>query len=151
MLTLILLATCIPILAGVAYVAVRDKYPKLLADVRGIALQTVIIIVVLLAIAGAVAGVLLSRTGDATSALESQEIVPGLVTDATTCGAYRMGGVAGSVSGNTCTWEDSTTGAAVSSPVDVTRSKCLLVRGTYIDPITTTGSEVPGRCELTIS
>lgn len=45
------------------------------ADARGIALQTVIIIVVLLAIAGAVAGVLLTRGGEATSQLERTDVV----------------------------------------------------------------------------
>ena len=39
-------------------------------DERGIALQTVIIIVVMLAIAGAVAGVLLNRAGQVTDDLE---------------------------------------------------------------------------------
>ena len=45
------------------------------ADVRGVALQTVIVIVVLLAIAGAVAGVLISRGGEAVAEAERQDIV----------------------------------------------------------------------------
>ncbi len=44
------------------------------ADVRGIALQTVIIIVVLLAIAGTVAGVLLTRGEQATTQLERTNV-----------------------------------------------------------------------------
>ena len=43
-------------------------------DTRGIALQTVIIMVVMLAIAGAVAAVLLSRGSETTGQLESQAI-----------------------------------------------------------------------------
>ena len=43
-------------------------------DMRGIALQTIIIMVVLLAIAGTVAGVLLNRAGSETDRLENQEI-----------------------------------------------------------------------------
>ena len=43
-------------------------------DERGIALQTVIIMVVLLAIAGAIAAVLLTRGGEAASQLEAQSI-----------------------------------------------------------------------------
>ena len=43
-------------------------------DMRGIALQTIIIMVVLLAIAGTVAGVLLNRAGQETARLEEQSI-----------------------------------------------------------------------------
>ena len=43
-------------------------------DERGIALQTVIIMVVLLAIAGGVAAVLLTRGSEATSELQAQEV-----------------------------------------------------------------------------
>lgn len=74
MLTLILLATCVPVLVGSAYLAMRNKCPQLLADARGIALQTVIVIVVLLAIGGAVAGVLLSRGDQAVADLQRQDI-----------------------------------------------------------------------------
>lgn len=86
MLTLILLATCVPVLAGVTYLAIQDKMPHIVADVRGIALQTVIIVVVLLAVAGAVAGVLISRGREAVSDLESQDIgVRTLYTDSPAC------------------------------------------------------------------
>ena len=72
MLTLVALSTCVPILAGIASVAVRTKRPRLVADTRGVALQTVIVIVVLLAIAGAVAGVLVSRGSETVASLEGQ-------------------------------------------------------------------------------
>ncbi len=72
MLTTILLATIVPILTGVAYVALRNRFPQRIADIRGIALQTVIVIVVLLAIAGAVAGVLIARGDQAVDNLASQ-------------------------------------------------------------------------------
>ena len=75
MLTIILLATIAPILTGVAYVALRNTFPQRVADIRGIALQTVIVIVVLLAIAGAVAGVLISRGDQAVAILKRQNIV----------------------------------------------------------------------------
>ena len=52
----------------------RNRRPQFLDDVRGIALQTVIVIVVLLAIAGAVAGVLISRGDEAVANLEAEEI-----------------------------------------------------------------------------
>ena len=74
MLTIMLLAIGLPVLAGTAYVVLRNSRPQLLADMRGIALQTVIVIVVLLAIAGAVAGVLVTRGGQAVTELEGQEI-----------------------------------------------------------------------------
>ena len=60
MFTAIVLAIAVPSVAGAAFLALRNRLPGLVADVRGIALQTVIIMVVLLAVAGAVAGVLLS-------------------------------------------------------------------------------------------
>ena len=86
MLTIILLATIVPILTGVAYVALRNTFPQRVADIRGIALQTVIVIVVMLAIAGAVAGVLLTRGGEAVAELEGQELnVKGEAGDAAEC------------------------------------------------------------------
>ena len=74
MLTVAFLSLIVPTLVGAAYLAVRSRLPILVADVRGIALQTVIIMVVLLAIAGGVAAVLLSRGGDAVSDIERQQI-----------------------------------------------------------------------------
>ena len=62
------------------------------ADIRGIALQTVIVIVVMLVIAGGVAGVLLSRGGDVISDLESQETAS---INATNCGAFTLRDTAG--------------------------------------------------------
>ena len=73
MLTIILIAIGVPVLAGTAYLALRNTRPQFLADVRGIALQTVIIMVVLLAIAGAVAGVLIARGDDAVTNLQAQD------------------------------------------------------------------------------
>ena len=74
MLTVIVLSIVVPSMAGVTYLALRGRLPNLVADVRGIALQTVIIMVVLLAIAGGVAAVLLSRGGQAVTDLERQDI-----------------------------------------------------------------------------
>ena len=75
MLTVVVLSLLVPSLAGVAYLALRGRLPNLVADVRGIALQTVIIMVVLLAIAGGVAAVLLSRGGEAVTDIERQQII----------------------------------------------------------------------------
>ena len=65
-------------------------------DERGIALQTVIIMVVLLAIAGAVAAVLLSRANETTTQLENTDPVAGFfagINDYDQCVA--AGGFAG--------------------------------------------------------
>lgn len=70
----IMVSTVVPIVAGAALLAAHGRLPRLAADVRGIALQTVIIMVVLLAIAGAVAGVLLTRGGEAVEDIERQDI-----------------------------------------------------------------------------
>ncbi len=74
MITAIVVSAVLPLAAGAAFLAVRNRVPRLVADVRGIALQTVIVMVVLLAIAGAVAAVLLSRGSDAISEVEDQNI-----------------------------------------------------------------------------
>ncbi len=74
MFPVVLAAVAIPSAIGLAYLAVRRRLPQSVADVRGIALQTVIIMVVLLAIAGGVAAVLLSAGGEAVEDLQRQKI-----------------------------------------------------------------------------
>lgn len=74
MLTAVVVSIAVPALAAIGYRTVRNRSPRVAADVRGIALQTVVIIVVLLAIAGAVAGVLVARGGQAVRSLESTPI-----------------------------------------------------------------------------
>ena len=74
MLVVIALSLALPVAAGTAFVALRGRASSLIADARGIALQTVIIMVVLLAIAGGVAAVLLSRGGEAITDIERQQI-----------------------------------------------------------------------------
>ncbi len=61
MFAVILISVGVPILTLAAFFALRKRVPNLVADVRGIALQTVIILVVLIAIAGAIAAVLVTR------------------------------------------------------------------------------------------
>jgi hypothetical protein len=80
----------VPLILGVATIGFRAGAPKLASDLRGIALQTVIVIVVLLAIAGAVAGVLLSRGGEAVAEAERQDITraPSEFSDDGLCNAY---------------------------------------------------------------
>lgn len=74
MLTAIVVSTAVPIAVGGILLAAYNRLPKLAADARGIALQTVIVMVVLLAIAGGVAAVLLTRGGEAVTDIENQEI-----------------------------------------------------------------------------
>ena len=74
MLTATVLAVFVPCAAGTVIAAARSTRPGLAADARGIALQTVIIMVVLLAIAGGVAAVLLNRGGEAVTDIERQQI-----------------------------------------------------------------------------
>ena len=78
MLTVGILSVTIPVVAGLVYLlAQRGKLSKLAADARGIALQTVIIMVVLLAIAGGVAAVLIASGNEAVTDLENQDITRG--------------------------------------------------------------------------
>ena len=74
MLAGIILSVAVPALIFSAHWVLRKRHPNLVADVRGIALQTVIIIVVLLAIGGGVAGVLLSRGGAAINNVKDQPV-----------------------------------------------------------------------------
>ena len=74
MLTSIILAFAVPAVAAMAFLALRGRLPRLASDVRGIALQTVIILVVLLAIAGGVSAVLLTAGGEAVDDLDNQQV-----------------------------------------------------------------------------
>ena len=70
--TVIVLSIVVPSVAGAVYLALRGRLSSPVGDTRGIALQTIIILVVLLAIAGAVAAVVLTRAGTETDRLESE-------------------------------------------------------------------------------
>ena len=74
MITVVLLSVGVLSLSGVALMGLRRRSESISADISGIALQTVIIMVVLLVIAGAVAGVLLTRGNEAVSDLEQQDL-----------------------------------------------------------------------------
>ena len=66
-------ATTGPVAAAVVVSrTLRRRLPAAAADSRGIALQTVIVIVVLLAVAGAVSGVLLTRGQEGVTELERE-------------------------------------------------------------------------------
>ena len=97
MTTAIIVSLLVPIAAAVAFLFARNRLPKPAVDSRGIALQTIIVIVVLLAIAGAVAAVLINRAGEETGRLTVGEA---------DCEATDMGGVAGAwaAATSTCTW-----------------------------------------------
>ena len=84
MITLVAVAAGIPVLVLLACLGMRRiqslPFARTLAlarggDMRGIALQTIIVMVVLLAIAGAVAGVLLARGSEETDRLDEVESV----------------------------------------------------------------------------
>ena len=90
MLAAIVLSVAIPAVAGLVYLVRRYRPDLTVSDVRGVALQTVIVMVVLLAIAGAVAGVLLTRGGEAVTEAERQDITrePSDFTNDKLCEAY---------------------------------------------------------------
>ena len=72
MLTVTVLSIVVPSVAAAVFMALRGRLPIPVADRRGIALQTIIIMVVLLAIAGAVAAVLITRAGTETDRLDAE-------------------------------------------------------------------------------
>lgn len=94
------LALGVPAALGAAWLASRRSWSPAVADIRGIALQTVIIIVVMLVIAGGVSAVLLTRGTDVVSDLESQDIAINVSED--NCTAQVLGGHVGAVSSNDC-------------------------------------------------
>lgn len=75
MIAVAIVSLMVPLIVGLATIGIPAGAPRLVSDVRGVALQTVIVIVVLLAIAGAVAGVLITRGGEAVAEAEQQEIL----------------------------------------------------------------------------
>ena len=101
-------------------------------DERGIALQTVIIMVVLLAIAGTVAAVLFSRASDVTGELEAQDVTATKIDTEVECERNKMGDAVGvwtpSGTGGTCLWTDT-----ADDKNEVTNGRCLLVGGVFAD------------------
>jgi len=142
MATVILVSLMTPIVVGVLLLAARRGLPQLAADVRGIALQTVIVIVVMLAIAGAVAGVLLSTGAEVTSNLEESDLATGLVQSEAECNGYEMpiidgGSDFGEESSDKCRW-DAGSGKKFSA------RQCTLQNGalTMSDQICTTAHDI---------
>lgn len=88
----LVLALAAPAALGAAWLASRRSWRPAVADNRGIALQTVIVIVVMLVIAGGVAGVLLSRGADVTADLQNQNTAS---VTAENCTTFRLNGIAG--------------------------------------------------------
>ena len=96
-------------------------------DERGIALQTIIIMVVLLAIAGSVAAVLFSRASDVTGELESQDVTSATIDTNAECVNHFMGDEGGA-------WTDATSTCVWQADDDVTRGRCVLVGGAFTTP-----------------
>lgn len=120
MYSVLLIALGVPVVVLSAGFACRRGPARLAADVRGIALQTVIIIVVMLLIAGGVSAVLVGRSSDVIGELEAASI--GTIT-VENCDSTRVAGVYGALKGTTaCEW-DATAGKSI------TRSQCSSAGG----------------------
>ena len=74
MLSVLSLSIGIPCIALAVCSGLRQRMPARAANTRGLALQTVIIMVVLLAIAGAVAAVLVTRGNEAVGEAERTDV-----------------------------------------------------------------------------
>ena len=147
---LVAVAVGVPCLGVLAFLGMRRiqslPFARSLAlarsgDMRGIALQTIIIIVVLLAIAGSVAAVLLNRAGEVTGELEAQDVTLTTVDTATECAGRTINTHGGiwTAATNTCVW----TGNA-SNPISATQ--CGLVRGPTGPGTRTAGTGGHGVC-----
>ena len=109
-------------------------------DERGIALQTVIIMVVLLAIAGTVAAVLFNRADTVTSELQDTDVTPTLIDSAAECEGRKPGSAAATFTApSTCVWKGT----------DVTTSRCGLARGaTGPGALTGTSGQASATCTI---
>ena len=89
MASVILIAIGVPCLIGASVFWLNHQTARLVANTSGIALQTVIIMVVLLAIAGAVAAVMVARGNQAVGEIERTNITrqPSDFTSETLCTA----------------------------------------------------------------
>ena len=95
------LTLLVPAVAVAIAGAGRRLFAEVVDNVQGIALQTVIIMVVLLAIAGSVAAVLISSGQESVDDLEAVELYANVVTTAN-CPSIKIGSVTGAIeSGST--------------------------------------------------
>lgn len=148
------LAIGVPAALGAAWLASRRSWSPAYQDNRGIALQTVIVIVVMLVIAGGVAGVLLSRGAAVQADLEAQDVTRAVDTAQECADA-----------GNTLT-ADATdavftpgTNCVVTSDSNMandtgdrfTRSACQLQGGTFTGQETGSGTAGASVCTFTIT
>lgn len=110
-------------------------------DQRGIALQTVIIIVVMLAIAGTVAGVLFSRANQVTSELRDADTTPALLDTVEECRSRKPFNdtTVDVATANTCKW----TGTATNQ---ITPSQCNLEQATGLTVTHSTSNN--GECTI---
>ena len=126
MTTVIFVSVLAPIAAGALFLAARHRLPKPAADTRGIALQTIIVMVVLLAIAGAVAAVLLTTAGRSTQEAEGVDVTT-TVDNKEECNATTL---VDSIAG---VWADGTgcTFTASENGVNMSLSECSMRGGTF--------------------
>ena len=127
MATTLALSIGVPIAMALIWFGNRRGWSRLAADARGIALQTVIVIVVMLVIAGGVAGVLLSRGGDVIGDLESAETAS---INAANCASFTLRDTSGDdiagVSGTSCVFTTSAVGENFS------RAACVAYGGVSV-------------------
>ena len=133
MTTVILVSVLAPIAARALFLAARHRMPKPAADARGIALQTIIIIVVMLAIAGAVTGVLLTTAGRSTQEAESADVTT-TVDNERECTTTKLvdSGVGVWAAATGCTFE------AAAGAGKMSLSECSLRGGTFTAAVAAT-------------
>ena len=128
MTTVILVSILVPTVAVAMVLAARHRLPKPASDTRGIALQTIIIIVVMLAIAGAVTGVLLTTAGRTTQEAENVDVTTTVDSEEECKATTLVDSVAGvwTATGTICTFTASVAGVGKMS-----LSECTLRGGTF--------------------
>ena len=126
------LAVGVPAVLAAAWMSSRRSWSPAHADNRGIALQTVIVIVVMLVIAGGVAGVLLARADDVQSELAAVD------TSIDPTSSFEFCVAAGNALGVTATATASATapaGGTAAITYDAVGSQCWVAApvGTFSD------------------
>ena len=145
MTTVILVSILTPIAAGALFLAARRGLPKLVVDARGIALQTIIVMVVLLAIAGAVTAVLLTTAGRTTQEAEGADVTTKIDSQAECEGTSLVGSAVGDWTATTTTCEFESTTAGIGNG-GMSASECRLRGGTFTASATATGK---AKCTVT--
>ena len=150
----LVLALGVPTALVAAWLLWRRSWSQAFADIRGIALQTVIIIVVMLVIAGGIAGVLLSRGSDVMGELEAQDVTRTVDTASeclATAASLANDPADGAFTPGTSCVVTSTSAGANDTGDRFTRAQCQLAGGAFSGEEPGSSNAGASRCTWTLT